>query len=184
MSVGAVIAAARLLDCDDLVEDNTVLAGEEGPTVNNHVDFVCAISDCFFGVHDLDRQRGASARERGCHGGNVNSVVRTVRPRRAKGLSCVGNHVAVNAHRCDLRGRGIRRVRQHGFGRERANFARSVCPLQRRQVNELDDGVESPGLRRCLDRACAQTRSTLLEPDSVDAGKTLEMELERLLGQI
>ena len=96
----------------------------------------------------------------------------------------MGNHVAVDADGRDPGGRGIRGVGIDRFRDERADLARGVCAFERRQVDEPDDGVEGPCLRRGLDGPGAEGCSSLFEADGVDAGEPFEVEPEALLGQI
>ena len=181
--VGAVIAAARLLDRHDLVEDDAVVAGEEGATVDHHVDLVGAGGDRLTGVGDLDVQAGAAARERGRDRGHGHAG-HAVAVSRAERLDRHRHQIAVHAHRRDMRGGRVGRVRVHGLGDQGAHLAGGVRALEGGEVHEADGRVERPGLGRGLDAAGAERGRALLETHGIHTGQAVEVQAEALLGEI
>ena len=143
--------AAGGLDLGDLVEDREVVAREERPAVDDHVDLVGAGLDGVAGVGELDRHARAARREGGRDGRDVDAAV-------AEGRLRGGDHVAVDADRGGPRRRRVERVGHEGLGAQRADLADGVGALERGQVDHPDGGVDRPGLARRLDRAGAERR--------------------------
>ena len=182
--VAAVRPAAGLLDGHDLLEDLAVLPGQEGAAVDHHVDLVRAGGHGVRGVRELDPQRGASAGERGGDRRDRDEPVIRIAVGGAERVDRRRHHVAVDAHRGDARRGRVAGIGRHRLGDERADLAGGVGALERREVDELDDAVEGPGLRAGLDRSGGETGGALLEPDGVDAREPLEVKPQALLGEV
>jgi hypothetical protein len=153
--------AAGGLGLGDLVEDGQVVAGEEGPTVDDHVDLVGTGRHSVLGVEQFDRHRGAATGEGGGDGGDLD-------PRVAQDLLGGGDHVAVDADRGRAGGGEVARVGGEGLGGQAAHSAVGVGPLERGQVDHRDGQVDRPALAVVLDRARAQSRGAGLAPHLVD----------------
>src|SRR5699024_4680281 len=96
-------APTGLLDRGDLLEDLEVVTGQEGATVDDHVDLGRALGDRVAGVDELGLQGCAPGRERGRHGSHFD-------PGTAQGGHSVGDHVRVHAHGADGGYRAVGRV--------------------------------------------------------------------------
>src|SRR4029079_17445204 len=104
--------AAGLLDVDDLLEDGQVIAAQERPTVDDHVDLVGAGLRGGPRLGDLDVAERLAAREAGRDRGDLDGralerVLRLLDERR------------VDAERGDAGDAWVARLRMHCLRRER-----------------------------------------------------------------
>ena len=74
VGAGSIRPGARFADRDDLVVHPLVVPGQERAPVDHHVDLVGAGLDRVLGVGQLHVERGAAARERRGHGGDVDAA--------------------------------------------------------------------------------------------------------------
>ena len=170
----AVRAGTGLTHRDDLVEDPLVVAGEEGATVDDHVDLVGTGLHRVAGVGELDVQCGPAAGEGGGDRGDVDAAG-------AEHLLRGRDHVGVDAHGRGHRAGRVGRVRVHRLGGEGADLAGGVLPLQRGQVDHPDREVDRELLGRGLDRAGAERGGTGLRADLVDTGQPVQEPAQRVV---
>ena len=102
--------------------------------------------------------------------------------RALEGVLRLGDERRVDADRGDRRDRRVARLRAHRLDAQRADLARRVLSLERRQIHHPDREVERPHLRGLLDRPALERVDPLLDADLVDRGDPPEQAAERVAG--
>ena len=165
--------AARVLDLDDLVEDRAVVARQEGPTVDDHVDLVGAGRDRGADLGQLDVEERLAAT------GSAVATLATLTVEPREGLLRVGDEGRVEADRRDRRDRWVARLRDaspSGTGARilpgvsfPSSVVRSIIRIARSRAHSFE--------ARLID-ALAEPVDALLDADLVDRRQPTEDRAE------
>ncbi len=117
--------AGGVLDGQDLRRDLAVVACEERPAVDHHVDLIGAHRDRPARVFDFDRQGHESRRKPRRDRGDSDAAAR-------QGLLGHRHEVGIDADRRDMGNRRVARQRTHRLLAELADLSFGVSPLERR----------------------------------------------------
>jgi hypothetical protein len=157
--------AAGFFRRGDFVENFRVIAGEEGATVDDHVDLVSAIGDGAADFLELRPQRHLAA-------GKTGGDRRDMHGRRiAEKSPRVFDHVRINADRAAGGNVEFSVERLQRLAAKIRDFAGRIFALERRQVHHGDGHFEAGELGAGLDATLGERRGAFLDHDLVHGRK-------------